>query len=91
MAGAAPIPRGVSTTPDRDHPRQLFTAAEAARRFGIPPGSIRAWKARGVLEDWGRDERNAPMYDRDDLIALRDGTRRRTQRQPRARRTRRAI
>lgn len=77
--------------PDRDHPLQLFTAAEAARRFHIPPGSIRAWKAKGQLHHWGIDDHGHPMYDRDDLIALRDGTRRRAQRIPRARRTRRAI
>jgi DNA-binding transcriptional MerR regulator len=67
-------------------PRHLFTAAEAARLFGIPPGSVRAWKAKGQLYHMGLTQRGQPMYDRDDLLALRDGTRRRTQRKPRTRR-----
>jgi len=53
--------------------RHLFTAAEAARRLSIPPGTIRAWRSRGKLWEYGLDERGRPMYDRDHLIALRDG------------------
>jgi hypothetical protein len=68
--------------------RHLFTAAEAARLFHIPAGTIRAWKSKGLLWDYGRDAHNNPMYDRDDLLALRDGRPRRIQRQPRTRRTR---
>lgn len=66
--------------------RQLFTASEAARVFAIPAGSIRAWKAKGVLWHYGLDQRGNPMYDRDDLLALRDGTKRRHQRRPRQQR-----
>lgn len=68
--------------------RHLFTAAEAARLFRIPAGSIRAWKSKGLLKDYGRDSFNNPMYDKDHLLALRDGRPRRIQRQPRTRRTR---
>lgn len=67
--------------------RHLFTAAEAARAFRIPAGSIRAWRASRRLWHYGLTERGAPMYDREDLIALRDGTDRRTAR-ARRRRTR---
>jgi DNA-binding transcriptional MerR regulator len=53
-------------------PRHLFTAAEAARLLHIPPGTIRSWKARGLLFEFGLTERGNPMYDRDHLVALRD-------------------
>lgn len=66
-------------------PLDLYTAAEAARRFGIPPGSIRAWKTLGKLWDRGRDDRGRLLYERDDLIALRDNTQRRTTRGKRKR------
>jgi len=66
--------------------RHLFTAAQAARLFAIPAGSIRAWKAKKVLWHQGLDEHGNPMYDKDDLLALRDGRHRRVQRQPRTRR-----
>jgi hypothetical protein len=68
--------------------RQLFTAAEAARALGIPAGSVRAWRSCGRLVVWGFDERGNPMYDRDDLVALRDGTRRNVCRAPRRRKPR---
>jgi hypothetical protein len=55
-----------------DRPRQLFTAAEAARRLGINPVRIRVWAHRKLLFAFGIDERGRPMYDRDHLIALRD-------------------
>jgi DNA-binding transcriptional MerR regulator len=55
-----------------DRPRHLFTAAEAARRLGINPARIRVWAFRKLLYAYGIDERGRPMYDRDDLIALRD-------------------
>lgn len=56
--------------------RHLFTASEAARILGIPAGSIRAWRSCGRLPVWGFNEHGQPMYDRDDLVILRDGTRR---------------
>lgn len=55
-----------------DRPRHLFTAAEAARRLGINPCRIRVWAHRKLLFAYGIDERGRAMYDRDDLIALRD-------------------
>lgn len=73
---------------DQRPPRDLYTAAEAARRLGIPPGTIRGWKAKGLLYEYGLTERGMPMYDRDDLIALRDGTKRRLARRPRKTRKR---
>lgn len=73
-----------------DRPLNLFTAAQAAQLFRIPAGSIRAWKSKGVLYERGQLEhstgRPIPLYDRDELLALRDGKPRRTQRQPRTRR-----
>lgn len=65
--------------------RHTFTAAEAARLFGIPAGSIRAWASSKRLWSYEVNERGCPMYDRDDLLALRDGTRRRTCGDPRRR------
>jgi hypothetical protein len=56
--------------------------------LGIPPGTIRGWKAKGLLYEYGLTERGMPMYDRDDLIALRDGTKRRLARRPRKTRKR---
>ena len=54
--------------------RHLFTAAEAARVLGIPAGTVRAWAARQRLWSFGLDERGRPMYDRRDLVRLRDLT-----------------
>lgn len=73
---------------DEDRPRHLYSAAEAARLFRIPPGSIRAWRAQEKLYEYGLDERGRRLYDKDDLIALRDNTRRRVARKPRRRRSR---
>lgn len=68
--------------------RHLYTAAEAVRALGIPLGTITAWRHKGLLFEYGlsSDPRPRPMYDRDDLIALRDGTKRRVARRPRKRR-----
>lgn len=65
--------------------RHLYTASEAARMLGIPAGSIRAWASSKKLWAMGLDERGRPMYDREHLIALRDGTHRRVARAPRRR------
>lgn len=65
--------------------RHTMTAAEAARRLGIPAGSIRAWASSKKLWSYEKDEHGRPLYDRDDLIALRDGTKRRTARGTRLR------
>ena len=71
--------------------RHLFTASEAARALGIPAGSIRAWRSCGRLAVFGFNERGQPMYDRDDLVALRDGTRRNVCRATRKRKPRPPI
>jgi hypothetical protein len=67
----------------------LYTASEAARLLAIPAGSIRAWASSKKLWSFGLDERGRAMYDKDDLIDLRDNTHRRKARLPR-RRTRRS-
>ena len=51
--------------------RHLYTAAEAQKTLGIPAGTVRAWAARKRLWSFGLDERDRPMYDRDDLLRLR--------------------
>lgn len=65
--------------------RHLYTASEAARFLAIPAGSIRAWASAKKLWSFGLDEHGRAMYDRDDLIDLRDNTRRRIARAPRIR------
>lgn len=57
---------------DDGSPRHLFTAAEAEATFGIPAATIRSWAARHRLYAYGIDEHGHPMYDRRDLIALRN-------------------
>lgn len=56
--------------------RHLFTAAEAEAVLGIPAGTVRQWARREKVWSFGLDEFDRPMYDRDDLVRLRD--RRRT-------------
>lgn len=56
-----------------DGPRYLYTAAEAERVLGIPAGTVRAWASRKLVYAYGLDDRDRPMYDRDDLLRLRDG------------------
>lgn len=51
--------------------RHLFGAAEAERRLGIRAGTIRVWHHRGQLHPAGLDERDRPLFDRDDLLRLR--------------------
>ena len=63
--------------------RHLYTAAEAVRALGIPLGTITAWRAKGLLYEYGLTDRGQRMYDRQDLISLRDGTKRRVARRPR--------
>jgi hypothetical protein len=52
--------------------RHLYTAAEAERVLGIPAGTVRAWFCRKRIYHYGLDERHRPMFDRDDLVRLRD-------------------
>lgn len=61
--------------------RHLLSAAEAERALRIPAATIRSWARRRVLWPYGLDERRRPLYDRADLIKLRDrGWRARTDR-----------
>lgn len=61
--------------------RHLLSAAEAERALRIPAATIRSWARRRVLWPYGLDRRNRPLYDRVDLIKLRDrGWRARTDR-----------
>lgn len=50
----------------------MFSASEAEQLFGIPAATIRSWKRRGLLGPAGLDERNRPLFDRADLLRLRD-------------------
>lgn len=56
--------------------RHLYSAAEAERLFGIPAATVRSWARRQRIWSYGLDERNRPLYDRPDLLRLRDETRR---------------
>lgn len=52
--------------------RHLFTAAEATQWLGIPAATVRSWARRERVWAYGLTEAGKPMYDRDDLVALRD-------------------
>jgi len=52
----------------------LFSASEAERLFGIPAATIRSWKRRLLIGPAGLDERMRPLYDRADLLRLRDAS-----------------
>lgn len=52
--------------------RHLFTAVEAEQWLNIPAGTVRQWASRKRIWSFGLDERGRPMYDRDDLVRLRD-------------------
>lgn len=70
---------------DDEGVRHLFTAAEAERVLGIRASTIRTWANRKRIWAFGLDERRQPMYDKRDLIALRDRTRTRDQHEQRRR------
>lgn len=55
--------------------RHLFGAAEAERILGIPAATIRSWARRRRIYPYGLDERGRPLFDRDDLLAMRGRTR----------------
>jgi DNA-binding transcriptional MerR regulator len=40
----------------------LLTTAQAARRVGVEPGTIRQWRHRGHITPDGLDERGRPLY-----------------------------
>lgn len=52
--------------------RHLFTATEAERVLGIPAATVRSWARRKQVWPFGLDAAGAPMYDRDDLVRLRE-------------------
>jgi len=69
----------VSRTP---HGR-LLSARDAEKVLGIPAATVRSWwhrRRRNGLYDYGRDKRNNPMFREQDLLALWDGRRLRTER-----------
>lgn len=62
-----------------DRVRHLFTAAEAETQLGIAAGTVRSWFSRKRIYSFGLDNRGRPMFDRDDLIRMRDRTQTRDQ------------
>lgn len=52
--------------------RHLFTAAEAETWLGIPAATVRSWARREQVWSYGLTEAGKPMYDRNDLVRLRD-------------------
>jgi hypothetical protein len=56
--------------------RHLFTAAEAEHVLRIKAATVRSWARRRVIWSYGLSTTGAPMYDRDDLVRLRDRGRR---------------
>lgn len=54
---------------------RLLSAADAEKVHGIPAATVRSWYRRRRttgLYDYGRDQRNHPMFRERDLLALRD-------------------
>lgn len=54
---------------------RLLSARDAEKVLGIPAATVRQWfhrRHRTGLWDYGRDQRNHPMFRESDLIALRD-------------------
>lgn len=55
-------------------PHRLLSARDAEKVLGIPASTIRTWYARretNGLYEYGRDNRNAPLFRATDLTALR--------------------
>lgn len=52
--------------------RHLFSAAEAERVLRIKASTVRSWARRRVIWSYGLTSAGKPMYDRDDLVRLRD-------------------
>ncbi len=70
---ARPFPR-TSSAPSLS---QLVTAREASAVAGVTPETIRKWASRGYLPSRGKRGR-ARLYDRDDVLRVRNETRTRT-------------
>jgi hypothetical protein len=64
---------------------RLLSARDAEKVLGIPAATVRSWfrrrKATG-LYDFGRDQRNHPMFRERDLLALRDRVKPRVDHRP---------
>lgn len=54
---------------------ETMTAAEAASRLGIRPGTLAGWVHRRKLAPVGKDEKNRQLYHADHLVMLRDNPR----------------
>ncbi|GAA0632339.1 hypothetical protein GCM10010174_61740 [Kutzneria viridogrisea] len=52
--------------------RHLFTPSEAERVLRIKASTVRSWARRRLIWSYGISDTGKPMYDRDDLIRLRD-------------------
>lgn len=48
----------------------LYTAAQAQRELGIPAGTVRQWASYGRIRARHRDGRGSPLYDAEELRAL---------------------
>lgn len=71
--------------------RHLYTAAQAERTLRVKASTVRSWARRKRLYPYGLDEHRNPMYDRDDLVALRDRSRTRDEVAQARRRARRIV
>lgn len=57
---------------DEHRVRHLYTAAQAERALRIKASTVRSWARRKRIYPYGLDEHRNPMFDRDDLVGLRD-------------------
>ena len=52
--------------------RHLYTAGEAEQKLRIKAATVRSWARRKRIYSYGLDELMRPMYDKADLVRLRD-------------------
>lgn len=45
----------------------LLTTPQAAQMVGVSPATIRSWRHRGWIQPHGLDERNRPLYTRENV------------------------
>lgn len=72
-----PAPKPCTRAPATLPSTQLVTVSEAYAIVGVRPEAIRKWASRGYLQSIGKRGR-AALYDRDDLLRVRNETRSRT-------------